>query len=1042
MHPVRTLLAIIFVSLPASLLYADGLRTWRSLNGNFSVDAELVNVAEGKVELRKADGSTLKVDIKQLSLADVKYVNDSLAAATSAFNSSTAKIPDMKSGDREDNDASAASQGDESGSSSGSLIPEESDEDKLPDWDIDPASLASSEGALGIARMNFVVQSKSSSQIIFPVVPSRNIGVYVGSQERTLSVYDLKSPKPKSRAKITDEITSGRDIALSPDGKKCAYFYGRPAKLTMIQSSTGKRLWEAAVPARTTVLLETKFLSANRIAVASKSNKQIYIYDVDSGELTLTIDLKSNRPSEMIAAVSPSGTLIASLLEDSILGLSDTTTDKAVTLMALRIGDASQESKVNSVIAASFCRDGKELVVMAKGRGVHLLCFSMKTGRMIHRFEIDSTVADTIEDIRENGWPSIEATTNGKGWLIRGVAFVSREDGSVLWQDDERSYTERHYRLASNDSRLELRKEGMNVIGSVKPISLRKAPAKKTGGQNAVVIEQDKQPAKANAMKKEKSPKQENVETDGIVQEAENVQGSDLTNVPFIEVPTLLPVFKGQRVAAAPLIRPNSIPFQSDDKGSFDFMTAPKRPEKVFAMSRDLSVKGKVTIVPLDAKASKGGKAYTINGERLDCSPDGAQLVCISNDESASVHVLNSVTGRTVVKFVPPGETGPSKRRSAIFLENDLLLTMSGDQAVAWRLPKLEAVYQFTIRGIGLGSAYRFPTSDRFIHEAEDKLHIRNTKTGVIEGQLERFTRETSIINSLDIRSDESALAILYFNPAGLTIQVWDLTDGSKTKTFPVEGVQHLQWCDEGRLLFYNEVSRESLKFRNDPLRVSHQSISLFDISKTQLVWKYWTPFGSNKWIPYDKTPDGQIRTQQFRSSGTANVLNIIGIPGAQSAKAIKEAKPGEPLLKSGDTVGLVINVRVSGDDFANSTIKEQAEKTVKELLAKDQITIADRSALKLTITIGNYITGKAMEAMLSNLKSEIVWAVEGKRKIQSGINRRDPPSQISWEEIDGFLNDVIGKDKIVDSAISNNANESILSLAGEEMLTREAFGR
>ncbi len=65
------------------------------------------------------------INIKQLSLADVKYVNDSLAAATSAFNSSTAKIPDMKSGDREDNDASAASQGDESGSSSGSLIPEE-----------------------------------------------------------------------------------------------------------------------------------------------------------------------------------------------------------------------------------------------------------------------------------------------------------------------------------------------------------------------------------------------------------------------------------------------------------------------------------------------------------------------------------------------------------------------------------------------------------------------------------------------------------------------------------------------------------------------------------------------------------------------------------------------------------------------------------------------------------------------------------------------------------------------------------------------------
>ncbi len=49
---------------------AKGLRTWTDSTGQFKVEAELIRVADGKVELKKADGTVIAVPLDRLSPAD------------------------------------------------------------------------------------------------------------------------------------------------------------------------------------------------------------------------------------------------------------------------------------------------------------------------------------------------------------------------------------------------------------------------------------------------------------------------------------------------------------------------------------------------------------------------------------------------------------------------------------------------------------------------------------------------------------------------------------------------------------------------------------------------------------------------------------------------------------------------------------------------------------------------------------------------------------------------------------------------------------
>lgn len=73
--PVAVLLLLFAVP---SLVFAASeeseLRTWKDSTGVFSVEASLVDVTDGKVQLKKADGTTLSVPLEKLSESDQAYI--------------------------------------------------------------------------------------------------------------------------------------------------------------------------------------------------------------------------------------------------------------------------------------------------------------------------------------------------------------------------------------------------------------------------------------------------------------------------------------------------------------------------------------------------------------------------------------------------------------------------------------------------------------------------------------------------------------------------------------------------------------------------------------------------------------------------------------------------------------------------------------------------------------------------------------------------------------------------------------------------------
>jgi outer membrane protein assembly factor BamB len=62
------------VAVVAALLCGAETRTWKDISGQFQIEAEYVDYAEGQVELKKTDGTVIKVPVSKLSSADQAIV--------------------------------------------------------------------------------------------------------------------------------------------------------------------------------------------------------------------------------------------------------------------------------------------------------------------------------------------------------------------------------------------------------------------------------------------------------------------------------------------------------------------------------------------------------------------------------------------------------------------------------------------------------------------------------------------------------------------------------------------------------------------------------------------------------------------------------------------------------------------------------------------------------------------------------------------------------------------------------------------------------
>ena len=70
----RVLLPAVVFCLLLAMQSVAWARKWTSSDGQFSIEADLVEYAEGQVTLKKSDGETIAVPISRLSAADRRFV--------------------------------------------------------------------------------------------------------------------------------------------------------------------------------------------------------------------------------------------------------------------------------------------------------------------------------------------------------------------------------------------------------------------------------------------------------------------------------------------------------------------------------------------------------------------------------------------------------------------------------------------------------------------------------------------------------------------------------------------------------------------------------------------------------------------------------------------------------------------------------------------------------------------------------------------------------------------------------------------------------
>lgn len=97
--------AVPLVAVVVSLLTAEGAlaqsRTWTDATGAFTVEAEFVDLVDGQIRLKRADGSVVSVGLERLSAADQEFAKTAAGGApgTATVGQLTGKAEELKNDD-------------------------------------------------------------------------------------------------------------------------------------------------------------------------------------------------------------------------------------------------------------------------------------------------------------------------------------------------------------------------------------------------------------------------------------------------------------------------------------------------------------------------------------------------------------------------------------------------------------------------------------------------------------------------------------------------------------------------------------------------------------------------------------------------------------------------------------------------------------------------------------------------------------------------------------------------------------------------------
>lgn len=930
------------------------VRKWTARTGDFTVEAELIDVANDIASLKRADGKIVKVALDKLSLGDLRYIKQALADAASATGGDKEKAKPAAVMPEEDDPFKPVTPRGGAPTPKGSpedpksMEPNKTEAKKpepisgpplakpdLTTWQGAPDPAAKEMLLRDIKEISTRCPGIGTNKPFTPATPSRFLA-YRESSNTAVHVFDFAA---STRVTFNIPASSIDKVALSPDGDEIAVGFSGDTHISIF--SVRKKALKTKIDTKQNVSLSPLLVysAANRLLYLNTSTKNVHIVNTESGEEIATFQAQALYDAKRIA-ISPGGAYMALMPKY----------DATLQLFDLRNGLLAGEFEppqgdIQSHITMGFSPDGKEFAVVGGSLKTSLHCWDMATGRILVSHQLNKSLSQINSLYTLHSGPTIEWFQNGLGWLLYGVAVVDRKGGGPTYVKQQQVAADLPIRWLMDDER-------------------------------QLVFTSDSSSGRLGI---EKFPLADVSKSAMIVASGGSTSDLHLPPLSKFDISSARhPEFSATKFFAGSLpkieeasIKPAKFASIAAPRGYItELHISPSGKAGVYINGGPPAKNGDQTVSYLnyvDLASGNVEKTLTLAypADFSELSQDGKLAVFHTGPDKDRIDLMKMPDGESFGALRPYPNSQPflpALDRARFVGENRLLSIAADGHAHLWSMPEFKGLLEFSYTSEF--SSWPSPTGSHILVQYGSDVSLVDVQKGSLVGALETppIYSEEFLIEGVSFSNDGTAIAAVLDTPKRTSpaLVIWDLASGKLRKTLSITAADGVLWMNPTMVLV-----RQRKVINPNEINLSEtwkSRFQLIDIASGRVLWKYTLPDGKASMQNYGG------RFWYVARSGFSSPYALVGtpIPSPESTSLISGAPAPKVLLSSGAKVSLATNVLVARDSLADKALEEKFRAKVTDLLAKRGVKVVDDAPLRVIANLEEKETGRMIRFLIT----------------------------------------------------------------------------
>jgi len=787
--------------------------------------------------------------------------------------------------------------------------------------------------------------------------------VMLGTNKGPRDVRRLCSLKEgKVLGTIAGRFEIEKPFALDPQARYFAAWRGSGANTKVaIFTTKGQPFAELVNPSKVEAL---QALSDKRLAVTHENS--ISIWDVSNKKLATTIPLPKRPAGAGKPIISPNGKLVILFDKAEINCLDDA--GKAIGTFTL---PKLEENEASEGYGAALHADGKQLAVWLHSvRHNALTILDLSTGKFTGPFFAEEMKAQIGREDKLIDW-----SVKGDALLLRNRFVVDPECGKVLWELPAPAEGLPLRGLAM--ARLFNSHTALSAADGGGPGMLAMKASLENEGRIADVIKDQRAgpPITEAAIKRPIAPPDKPAATPptepapmanarvivGAQPAVRHVVGApQLASLTATSLNAVREIFSPAGPVAItfkpgdplrwnipqkpPLMLPISASCSLTFVSSGQLLAAethdPKQPIKLANNAQTYPTKS-IDYFKLGDSSYARQIEFNMAASTLAISPDGNLLAITEADRRGRIDLIDAETGKGRSAFLPYGpELTDIRLQSAVFLDNERLLTDNGSKLVVWRLADVKPELMVKVKPHVLALS-----ADRklVVIAHEEGVRLIDPATLMAIGDLAipkgEFPEGQRTATSVNVSPNGNLIAAVFHVKPSNANQTyvavcWDLATGKHIAC--CKGIFHLmQTLQSGSIVFPGEGF----------LLINHQW--LLSLKQNAIVWR----FDGQDVVPA-LSPDGRIWytvsdekiNKAVFVNGDSLLPDVVRWLDTFDHAAPELMRPGEKI---------VVRVQLNEEN-------EAVQREIEARLVQRGLKIDPQSPLQLTVSVRENATGKS----------------------------------------------------------------------------------